>query len=79
MIEVIEAKHIEGYSIWLKFNNGVSGKVNLENDLWGAVFGPLKNIDEFKKFTVSKELGTIVWDNEADLAPEFLLEKVMSS
>jgi len=53
--------------------------VDLENDLWGTVFEPLKNIDRFKKFTVSKELGTIVWENEADFAPEFLLEKVLSS
>jgi hypothetical protein len=79
MVEVVEAKHIEKYIIWLKFNNGVSGKADLENDLWGSVFEPLKNIDTFKRFTVSKELGTIVWENEADFAPEFLLDKVLSS
>ncbi len=77
MIEVVEAKHIEKYSIWIKFSNGVSGKVDLENELWGSVFEPLKNINEFKKFTVSKDLGTIVWENEADLAPEFLLGKII--
>lgn len=76
MIEIVEAIHIEGYHIWLKFNNGVSGKVNLENDLWGSVFEPLKNLDEFKKFTVSKEFGTIVWENKADFAPEYLYEKI---
>jgi len=76
MLEVIEARYIEGYSIWLKFSNGVSGEVNLENDLWGAVFEPLKDINEFKKFTLSKEPGTIVWENEADFAPEFLLDKI---
>ena len=47
MLEVIEARYIEGYSIWLRFSNGVSGEVNLENDLWGAVFEPLKDINEF--------------------------------
>ena len=76
MLEVIEAKYLEGYSIWLKFSNGVSGEVNLENDLWGAVFEPLKDINKFKNFTLSKELGTIVWDNDADFAPEFLLDKI---
>lgn len=79
MIEVVEAKYIEGYQIWLKFNNGITGNVDLKNDLWGSVFEPLKNIDEFKKFTVSKEFGTIVWENEADFAPEYFLKKVSIS
>ncbi len=76
MLEVVEAKYSGGFSIWIRFNNGESGEINLEDDLWGPVFEPLKNIDDFKKFKVSSELGTIVWENEADFAPEFLLKKL---
>ena len=79
MIEVIDAKYIEGYQIWLKFNNGISGNVDLKNDLWGSVIEPLKNIDEFKRFTISKEFGTILWESEADFAPEYLLKKLSIS
>ncbi len=73
MIEVTEAKYLEDYKVWLEFNNGKSGEVDLENHLWGPVFVPLKNIEEFEKFKISNELGTIIWENEADFAPEFLL------
>jgi hypothetical protein len=32
----------------------------------------LKDLTRFKAFQVNPELETIVWDNGADLAPEFL-------
>lgn len=73
MIEVIGAKYLQDYKLWLEFNNGKSGEVDLESHLWGPVFVPLQNIEEFKKFKISNELGTIIWKNEADFAPEFLL------
>ena len=36
------------------------------------IFQPLKDVSYFKTFTL--RLNTIVWENEADFAPEFLLE-----
>ena len=69
---VIEARYVGKYMIWLKFNDGVEGEVDLKDELWGPVFEPLKDQEEFKKFRVHPDLHTIVWENEADFAPEFL-------
>ena len=77
MLEVIDAKYIHDYKIWLEFNNGKSGEIDLENFLWGPVFLPLKDFSNFKKFKVSKDIGTIAWENDADFAPEFLLENLL--
>lgn len=74
MIEVIEAKYLKDYCIWLKFNDGKSGEVNLEADLWGPMFEPLKDKKKFKNFKLSKTFGTIIWENEADLSPEHLYD-----
>lgn len=76
MIEVIDARYINNFKLWVKFSNGESGEVDLKEHLWGPVFQPLKDIDFFKNFRLSKELGTIVWENEADFAPEFLLDNI---
>lgn len=75
-IHVEKAKYVRDYKIWLQFNNGEEGIVNLEHELYGEVFEPLKDIDNFKKFVVDPIMDTIVWANGADFAPEFLLENI---
>ena len=79
MLEVIDAKYVDEYKLWIKFNNGDSGEIDLQDQLWGPVFMPLRDIEKFKKFVVSGELGTITWENEADFAPEFLLDKLFQN
>jgi hypothetical protein len=70
LIKVIEAKHVSGYKIALTFNDGRKKIVNLEEELYGEVFEPLKNIEYFKHFKLNP--FTIEWDNGADFSPEFL-------
>ncbi len=75
-LHVREARHIADYTIWLRFNNGAKGEIDLSNELKGEVFGPLKDLNLFKKFTVDPDIETVVWENGADLAPEFLYENM---
>ncbi len=76
ILHVKEAKYLHDYTRWLKFNDGTEGMVDLQDELYGEVFEPLKNIERFKSFKVDPELETIVWDNGADIAPEFLYDKM---
>ena len=71
-----EAQYRRDYRVWLKFSDGVEGEVDLESELWGEVFEPLKDKTMFAAFTLNEELETIVWPNGADLAPEFLYQKL---
>ena len=41
----------------------------------GPVFEPLKDPAYFAQVTVDAELGTVVWPNGADLAPDALYER----
>ncbi len=72
MLHIKSAKHISNYKIWVSFDDGTSGEVNLEGSLNGPVFQPLKDISVFSKVSVDPELETVVWPNGADLAPEFI-------
>jgi hypothetical protein len=69
---IADARYVEGHTIWLRFADGAEGEVDLENELEGEVFEPLKDKERFKQFTLHPELRTIVWPNGADFAPEFL-------
>jgi hypothetical protein len=35
-----EAKYISAYTIWLRFEDGLEGEVDLESELWGEIFEP---------------------------------------
>tara|TARA_B100000959_G_scaffold270349_1_gene317082 strand:- start:1708 stop:1953 length:246 start_codon:yes stop_codon:yes gene_type:complete len=76
ILHVKEAKYLHDYVIWLKFNDGAIGELDLKDELFGEVFEPLKDLEKFKAFKVDPELETIVWDNGADMAPEFLYDKM---
>ena len=76
ILHVKEAKYLHNYVIWVRFSDGAEGEVDLAAELEGEVFSPLKQMKAFKAFRVDPELQTIVWENGADLAPEFLYEKM---
>ena len=77
ILHVVEATYDRDYIIRLKFNDGAEGFVNLEGELYGEMFSPLKEIEAFKAFRVDPELNTIVWKNGADFAPEFLHDRLL--
>ena len=72
MLHVLDAKYLSDYRIWVSFDDGSDGVVNLSDLLKGPIFEPLQELDQFRAFTVDPELETVVWSNGADLAPEFL-------
>jgi len=69
---VMEARHMSGHRVWLRFRDGSEGVVDLGPELMGPVFEPLRNIEEFQRFRVDPTFHTLVWPNGADVAPEFL-------
>jgi len=71
---IVRAKYVDNYCVFLSFNDGYEGRVDLASELEGQIFEPLKDIENFKKFTL--EGHTLSWANGADFAPEFLREKL---
>jgi len=41
------------------------------------MFAPLKDRSKFSAFKLDAGVGTIVWENAADLAPEFLRDRLL--
>lgn len=70
-LHVREAKYLHDYVVWIRFNDGAEGEIDLEPELEGEVFGPLKDRDLFRRLRVDPEIETLVWENGAHLAPSF--------
>jgi hypothetical protein len=71
---VRKVQYLDGYRVRLEFEDGSVRDVDLEPHLDGEIFEPLKNVDYFKTLRVEPDLDTIVWDNGADMSPDFLYE-----
>ena len=71
-IHVVGARYIRDYAVWLRFNDGTCGEVDLSEELDGPIFAPLRDLEVFKRFTIAYH--TLAWENGADFAPEFLRE-----
>ena len=76
MLHVTEVKYLEDYTLRLSFDDGSEGDVNLFKHLSGSMFEPLKDKNIFSKVRLDQELGTVLWPNGADFAPEFLRSQI---
>jgi len=72
IVHVVNARYVDGYRIEVSFNDGRTGIADLEEALRGSVLESLKDESQFRRFVVDKELDTLVWENGADLAPEYI-------
>ena len=73
---IVEARHVSGHVVWLRFRDGTTGEIDLSSDLQGPVFEPLHDPAVFRQFEIHPEFHTLVWANGADFAPEFLHDHV---
>ena len=70
MEEVIKVKVLRPYVLEIYFSDGERREVDLEPELSGDVFEPLKDPKVFALAVV--EGGTVAWPSGADFAPGFL-------
>jgi hypothetical protein len=68
--DVTAARALGGYRLWLEFDDGVQGEVDLGPLLtFEGVFAPLRDPSYFALATANAELGTVCWPNGADWDP----------
>ncbi len=73
---IVDARYVAGFTIWLRFDDGLQGEVDLARELQGPIFQPLHDMEYFRQFELHPELRTLVWPNGADFAPEFLRSRL---
>jgi uncharacterized protein DUF2442 len=72
-VRIRSVEPLQGYALRLGFDDGTTREVDLEDELWGPVFEPLRQDPQlFRQVRVDEELGTIVWPNGADMDPDVL-------
>jgi deazaflavin-dependent oxidoreductase (nitroreductase family) len=70
---IASVEPLGGFVLRLAFEDGTTRDVDLDADLWGPVFEPLRaDAELFRQVRIDVELGTIVWGNGADMDPDVL-------
>ena len=78
--DVIETHALDPYRIWVKFDNGAEGAVDVETLVpFRGVFEPLRDPAEFARVYVDSELGRVRWPCGADLDPLVLYSHATGS
>jgi len=73
---VVDARYLGDYKVWLEFNDGRKGVVDLADDLYGEHFEQLRNRERFAEFYLDYGLATIAWDSGVDFAADYLYERL---
>jgi hypothetical protein len=75
--DIIDAKPLDGHRLWLRFEDGIEGIVDLTSCLqFTGVFAALTNREQFNAVQVDRDLGTVRWPCGADLDPDVLYSLV---
>ncbi|MDZ7618477.1 MAG: DUF2442 domain-containing protein [Patescibacteria group bacterium] len=70
-----EAKYVGGFRVFLRFNDGKSGEVDLKDTVFRyPVASSLRDPESFSRFHLDS-WPTLAWDCGFDIAPETLYEK----
>jgi hypothetical protein len=71
-ISIVEAKYIKDYQVYLKFNTGETGVVDLGDLVYKyPIAEPLRNPEVFARFYLDS-WPTLAWECGFDVAPESL-------
>jgi hypothetical protein len=72
--DVVEVKPEPGYCLFVRFKDGLSGRVRLrEEELTGAL-APLREARLFEKAFIDD--GAVAWPGDIDLAPDAMYEDI---
>ncbi|NLO19422.1 MAG: DUF2442 domain-containing protein [Ignavibacteria bacterium] len=72
----IKVKAIEPYKIWVEFEDGKAGYVNLSNLKNKGIFNEWNKEGVFDKVYINPETYAIAWNEEIELCPNSVYHKI---
>jgi hypothetical protein len=80
LYDVVEVEARPNHRVWVRFEDGVEGVVDLSHLVGRGVFKRWSdNPSEFAEVSVDPESGTLVWPGGLDVAPDRLYQDVAGS
>jgi Protein of unknown function (DUF2442) len=74
--DVVEVKPEPGYSLFVRFKDGLTGRVRLRREELTGALAPLLDSQFFEQVFI--DCGAVAWPGEIDLAPDAMYAQVAS-
>jgi hypothetical protein len=73
LVRITSVKPLRDFVVSVKFTDGTSREIDLEPYLRGEIFENIRqNASVFQAMKIDERMGTIVWENGADIDPDVL-------
>jgi hypothetical protein len=79
LYRIVEVRTRPSYRVWIRFEDGAEGEVDLSQLVGKDVFSAWEDQGEFDKVYIDETTGTIAWPGEIDLAPDALYRDVAAA
>lgn len=76
MFRIVEARALPKFKLWIRFQDGKEGIVDLSDLVGKGVFSRFKEPGFFASVSIDKESHTVAWPGGIDLAPESLYQDI---
>ncbi|MBS0605746.1 MAG: DUF2442 domain-containing protein [Verrucomicrobia bacterium] len=70
--KIIACKPKPNYHVWIRFDDGLEGEVDLSYLVGQGVFEAWKSVEFFNQVRVDSRTDTLAWGDEIDLDPYVL-------
>jgi hypothetical protein len=74
MIRIVQVKPLEGYRLWVRFDDGLEGIYAVEPEQRGGVFCQVCDPEAFNAVTINDDFGCVEWPGGIDLCPTAMHE-----
>lgn len=75
--KIIACKAKPNYHVWICFDDGLEGEVDLSDLVGKGVFSAWESLDFFNQVRVDARTDTLAWGEDIDLDPYVLREKLL--
>lgn len=76
MKRIVEAKPLPNYRLFIRFEDGAKGEVDLSSMVEDGVFVSWKDQSIFSRVSIDDATGTVTWPGGIDLCPDTLYSDV---
>lgn len=74
---VVEVKPESDYCLYVRFKDGLAGRVQLQREELTGALAPLRDVQFFNRVFIDS--GAVAWPGDIDLAPDAMYMRVASN